>query len=60
VKIDGKECTIERAYELLTRSRSFDDKIEATPEERERLITYATLKSHNDYLRALEAARRGY
>ena len=60
MKIAGQECTVERAYDLLAADEKLVDKLEATPEERERLVTYATLRSHNDYLRGLEAARRGY
>ena len=58
MKIDGKECTVERAYDLLV--ADVVDKLEATPEERERLVTYTTLRSHNDYLRDLHAARGGH
>ena len=60
MKIDGKECTVERAYDLLVADEKLVDKLEATPEERERLVTYTTLRSHNDYLRDLHAARGGY
>ena len=60
MKIAGKDCTVEHAYELLAADETLVGKLEATTEERERLVTYATLRSHHDYLRDLEAARRGY
>lgn len=59
MKIAGQECTVERAYDLLVVDESLVAKLEATDEERERLVTYATLRSHHDYLRDLEAARQG-
>lgn len=60
MKIAGQECSVEHAYNLLATDAGLVDKLEATPEEHERLVTYATLRSHHDYLRDLEAARRGY
>ena len=59
MKIAGQECTVERAYDLLAADATLVDKLDATPEERERLVTYATLRSHHDYLRDLQAARGG-
>ena len=49
MKIAEQESTVERAYELL----------DATPEERERLVTYATPRSNHDYRRDLQEARGG-
>lgn len=60
MKIDGQECSVERAYAVLATDASLVDKLEATPKERESLVTYATLRSHHDYLHVLEAVRRGY
>ena len=60
MKIAGTECSVERAYDLLAADESLVDKLEATPAERESLITYATLRSHHDYLRDLQAARGGH
>jgi hypothetical protein len=59
VKIAGQECTVERAYELLAANEALVDQLEATAEERERLVTYGTLRSHHDYLRDLHEARGG-
>ena len=60
MKIAGQDCTVEQAYDLLAADEKLVDKLEATHEERDRLVTYATLRSHNDYLRDLQAARRDY
>ena len=51
MKIADQECSVERAYDLLI--------ADPTLEERERLVTYASLRSHHDYLRELQAARGG-
>lgn len=59
VKISGQECTVERAYELLAANAKLVDQLDATPEERASLVTYATLRSHHDYLRDLQEARGG-
>jgi len=61
MKIDGKECTVEQAYDTLASTNDVKilDKIEATAAERERFVTYATIRSHHDYLRDLDGARRG-
>ena len=59
MKIAGQECTVERAYELLAANETLVDQLDATPEERENLITYTTLRSHHDYLRDLQEARSG-
>jgi hypothetical protein len=60
MKIAGQEYSVERAYDVLAADAALVDKLEVTPEESESLVTYATLRSHNDYLRDLEATRRGY
>jgi hypothetical protein len=57
VKIDGQECSVERAYDLLAADVTLIAKLEATNEERDRLVTYTILRSHRDYLRGLEAVR---
>lgn len=59
MKIAGQECSVERAYELLAADATRVDKLDATFEERERLVTYGTLRSHHDYLRDLQEARGG-
>lgn len=61
MKIDGKECKVEQAYDALAQTTDVTilDKIEATPAERESFVTYASLRSHRDYLRDLDEARRG-
>lgn len=59
MKIAGQECTVEHAYDLLVADESLVAKLEATDEERERLVTYATLRSHHDYLRDLREVRGG-
>lgn len=59
MKVAGRECTVERAYELLAADETLVDAIDASPEERQRLVTYATLRSHHDYLRDLQDARSG-
>lgn len=59
MKIAGQECSVERAYELLAANEKLVDQLEATPQERESLVTYATLRSHHDYLRDLHEARGG-
>lgn len=58
MKIAGQECTVSQAYDLLAADALLVDQLDATPEERENLVTYATLRSHHDYLRDLEVVRR--
>ena len=59
MKIAGQQCAVERAYDLFAADAMLVDKLEATDEERDRLVTYATLRSHHDYLRDLQEARSG-
>lgn len=58
MKIAGKECSVEQAYDLLAADETRVTKLEATDEERDRLITYAALRSHHDYLSDLEETRQ--
>ena len=60
MKIAGQECSVEEAYAQLSADETLVEKLESTTEERERLVTYATLRSRRDYLLDLEAARRGH
>jgi len=59
VKVDGKPCTVEQAYDLFVSDGALVSKLEATHRERESFTTYAVLRMHHDYLRDLEAAHRG-